>query len=89
MWNLYSLNYFNRSFLSFSRQPNEEISDHLSDFLFFYANLTAMEGLWSVFGEFELAYYGVSREQMVLSLCVGSAIALFVGTFLGVLSDLM
>ena len=54
-----------------------------------FANLTAMEGLWSVFGEFELAYYGVSREQMVLYLCVGSAAALFVGTFLGVLSDLM
>ena len=55
----------------------------------FFANLTAMEGLWSVFGEFELAYYGVSREQMVLYLCVGSAAALFIGTFLGVLSDLM
>ena len=54
-----------------------------------FANLTAMEGLWSVFGEFELAYYGVSREQMVLYLCVGSAAALFIGTFLGVLSDLM
>jgi hypothetical protein len=51
--------------------------------------LTAMEGLWSVFGEFELAHYGVSREQMVLSICVGSAAALLVGSFLGVLSDLM
>ncbi|RVW57452.1 hypothetical protein CK203_078853 [Vitis vinifera] len=26
-----------------------------------------MEGVSSVFGEFELAYYGVSREQMVVS----------------------
>ncbi|KAK9990731.1 hypothetical protein SO802_025716 [Lithocarpus litseifolius] len=58
-------------------------------FLFFYSLASAMEGVWSVFGEFELAYYGVSREQMVLYLCVGSAAALFVGTFLGVLSDLI
>lgn len=56
---------------------------------FFFNFLAAMEGLWAVFGEFELAHYGVSREQMILSLCVGSAVALFVGTFLGVLSDLM
>jgi uncharacterized metal-binding protein len=56
---------------------------------FCFLFLTAMEGLWSVFGEFELAHYGVSREQMVLSLCVGSAAALFVGSFLGVLSDIM
>ncbi|KAM4117812.1 hypothetical protein ACB094_02G153900 [Castanea mollissima] len=66
------------SFLRFQRK-----------FIFLYSLASAMEGLWSVFGEFELAYYGVSREQMVLYLCVGSAAALFVGTFLGVLSDLI
>lgn len=48
-----------------------------------------MEGLWSVFGEFELAYYGISREQMVDYICVGYAAALIVGTFLGPLSDFM
>lgn len=48
-----------------------------------------MEGLLAVFGEYELAYRGVSREHMVISLCVGYAAALFVGTFLGMLSDLM
>lgn len=48
-----------------------------------------MEGLWSVFGEFELAHHGVSREQMVVSLCAGYVIVLVVGPLLGVLSDSM
>ncbi|XP_062157204.1 uncharacterized protein LOC133864803 isoform X2 [Alnus glutinosa] len=69
---------FSSSFLRFQR-----------NFLFLFSLASAMEGLWSVFGEFELAHYGVSREQMVLSLCVGSAAALFVGSFLGVLSDII
>lgn len=42
-----------------------------------------------MFGEYKLAYYGLSREQMVLSLSVGAAAALFLGTFLGMLSDLI
>ncbi|KAJ7944499.1 molybdate-anion transporter [Quillaja saponaria] len=58
-------------------------------FLLVYSLASVMEGLWSVFGEFELASYGASREQMVVSLCVGYAAALFVGTFFGVLSDLI
>uniref|UniRef100_A0A5B7AGD5 Putative molybdate-anion transporter-like isoform X1 n=1 Tax=Davidia involucrata TaxID=16924 RepID=A0A5B7AGD5_DAVIN len=58
-------------------------------FLLLYSLSSVMEGLWSVFGEYELAYYGVSREQMVLSLSVGYATALFLGTFLGMLSDLI
>jgi hypothetical protein len=48
-----------------------------------------MEGLWSVFGEFELTYYGLSKEKMVLYLCLGFAASLSIGSFLGVLSDLM
>ncbi|KAI8534912.1 hypothetical protein RHMOL_Rhmol10G0133400 [Rhododendron molle] len=52
-------------------------------------SLIVMEGLWSVFGEYDLAYYGVNKEKMVLSLCVGYAAALFIGTFLGILSDLI
>ena len=48
-----------------------------------------MEGISSVFGEFELAYYGVSREQMVVHLCVGYLVAFFFSAFLGVLCDLM
>lgn len=51
--------------------------------------VAVVEGLWSVYGEFEFAYYSVSREQIVLCLCIGTATALFFGTFLGVFSDLM
>ncbi|PON66720.1 Molybdate-anion transporter [Parasponia andersonii] len=58
-------------------------------FLLFYSLASVLEGLWSAFGEVEFAYYGVRREQIVLSLCIGSAAALLFGTFLGVLSDLM
>lgn len=48
-----------------------------------------MEGLWSVFGEFELASYGLGKEKMVASLCYGYTTALFAAPFLGVLSDLI
>jgi len=48
-----------------------------------------MEGLWAVFGEYELAFYGVSKEQMVTSLSVGYGASLIVGTFLGMVSDSM
>uniref|UniRef100_A0A7N0T535 Molybdate-anion transporter-like n=1 Tax=Kalanchoe fedtschenkoi TaxID=63787 RepID=A0A7N0T535_KALFE len=60
-----------------------------SKFLFIYSLASVMEGLWSVFGEFELAYYGVSREEMILSLCAGCAGALILGSFIGLLSDLI
>ncbi|XP_062101848.1 uncharacterized protein LOC133808329 [Humulus lupulus] len=59
------------------------------NFILIYSLASVAEGLWSVFGEMELAYYGVSREQIVLSLCVGTGAALFFGTFLGVISDLI
>ncbi|CAL2267543.1 unnamed protein product [Prunus armeniaca] len=59
------------------------------NFLLIYSLASVMEGLWSVFGEFELAYYGLSREQMMFSLCVGFAASLLIGPFLGVLSDLI
>lgn len=62
---------------------------HLHQYLIIALSLIVMEGLWSVFGEYDLAYYGVNKEKMVLSLCVGYAAALFIGTFLGILSDLM
>ncbi|XP_022977334.1 molybdate-anion transporter-like isoform X2 [Cucurbita maxima] len=69
---------FSSSFSSFQRK-----------FLLLYSLASVMEGLWSVYGEFEYTYRGVSREQIVLSLCVGYAASLFVGSFLGVLSDLI
>lgn len=48
-----------------------------------------MEGVWSVFGEFELASYGLGREKMISSLRYGYTAALFAAPFFGVLSDLM
>ncbi|XP_010271985.1 PREDICTED: molybdate-anion transporter-like isoform X2 [Nelumbo nucifera] len=58
-------------------------------FLLVYSLASVMEGLGSVFGEFEYAYYGLSKEQMVVSLCIGSAASLLVGTSLGILSDVI
>ncbi|KAI3462706.1 hypothetical protein Pfo_019369 [Paulownia fortunei] len=66
------------SFLRFQRK-----------FLLLYALASVMEGLWAVFGEYELAYYGFSKEQMLAFLSVGCAVSLFIGSFLGMLSDLV
>ncbi|KAL2348332.1 hypothetical protein Fmac_002332 [Flemingia macrophylla] len=60
----------------------ENVLDHLSQ-------LPIMEGTWSVFGEYELASYGIGRENMVQSLCYGYTTALFAAPFVGVLSDLI
>ncbi|MCD7463622.1 hypothetical protein HAX54_050959 [Datura stramonium] len=68
--------------------PSSFISSQRS-FLFLYSLSSVMEGLWAVFGENGMLYNGISREQMIVSLCLGYAAALFVGTFLGVLSDLI
>ncbi|KAK7309169.1 hypothetical protein RJT34_05691 [Clitoria ternatea] len=59
------------------------------NFLLTYSLASVMEGLWSVFGEYELASYGVGREEMVTSLCYGYTTALFAAPFFGVLSDLI
>ncbi|CAI0405613.1 unnamed protein product [Linum tenue] len=56
-------------------------------FLLIYSLASVMEGLWAVFGEYELSFHGVSKEQMVTSLCVGYVAALTVGTGLGMVSD--
>ena len=48
-----------------------------------------MEGVQSVFGEYEMAYFGLSKEQMVTYLIIGCAATILVGTCLGMLSDLM
>ncbi|CAH1413362.1 unnamed protein product [Lactuca virosa] len=58
-------------------------------FLLVFCSASVMEGMWSVFGEYEMAYFGFNKDQMVSSLIIGSASALFVGTFLGMLSDLI
>ncbi|KAG8373859.1 hypothetical protein BUALT_Bualt11G0069000 [Buddleja alternifolia] len=58
-------------------------------FLLLYALSSVEEGLWGVFGEYELAYYGLNKEQMLSLLCGGYAVSLFIGSFLGILSDLV
>ncbi|TYH95115.1 hypothetical protein ES332_A12G084800v1 [Gossypium tomentosum] len=42
-----------------------------------------LEGLWSVYGEFELVYYGISKEDTVTFMLIGFGAALFVGSLLG------
>ncbi|XP_050205038.1 uncharacterized protein LOC126655083 [Mercurialis annua] len=57
-------------------------------FVFLFSLASVMEGLWSVFGEYEtVTLYGMSTEETVSSLCVGFGAALLIGTFLGMLSD--
>lgn len=60
----------------------------LRSFLLLFSLSSVMEGLGSVVGEYE-SYFGFSREQMVFSVCVGYAASLFIGPFLGMLSDLI
>ncbi|KAL1567852.1 hypothetical protein AAHA92_03282 [Salvia divinorum] len=58
-------------------------------FLFLFAISSVLEGLWAVFGEYELAYYGFSKDQVLNVISVGFAVSLFIGSFIGVLSDLL
>ncbi|KAK1273954.1 hypothetical protein QJS04_geneDACA012245 [Acorus gramineus] len=58
-------------------------------FLFAYSLASVIEGLGSVFGDFEYVQHGIGREAMALSLSVGSAASLFVGSFLGILFDVI
>lgn len=55
----------------------------------FFIYFAVMEGVWSVYGESELASYGVSKEAMVFYLSVGYSTSLVLGPLLGLLSDLM
>lgn len=48
-----------------------------------------MQGLESVFGEYEFAEYGISREQMAWYLAIGALSALIFGTFSGILFDIV
>uniref|UniRef100_A0A2P2QLS5 Molybdate-anion transporter-like n=1 Tax=Rhizophora mucronata TaxID=61149 RepID=A0A2P2QLS5_RHIMU len=59
------------------------------NFLCSYCLASVMEGMWSVFGELELAHYGLAKEQIVTCLCVGYGTALIFSAFLGMLSDLI
>ncbi|KZV35471.1 major facilitator superfamily domain-containing protein 5-like [Dorcoceras hygrometricum] len=86
------------SIFLFPARTNSNVFDHAPpvsflrfqrEFLLLYSLSSVMEGLWAVFGEFEFAYYGLNKEQMLVSLCIGYAVSLFIGSFLGVLSDLV
>ncbi|XP_010526707.1 PREDICTED: uncharacterized protein LOC104804202 isoform X2 [Tarenaya hassleriana] len=78
-----------RTFGSFDHGVSSSFVRFQRWFLFIYALSSVVEGLWSVFGDFELAYYGVRKESMVFCLCVGCAAILIAGPVLGVLSDLI
>ncbi|EOX91628.1 hypothetical protein QUC31_003217 [Theobroma cacao] len=69
-----------------SSSPSLRFQRH---FLLVYSLASVLEGLWSVYGELELVYYGISKEEMVSFLCIGFGAALFVGSFLGLLSDII
>ncbi|RZC44551.1 hypothetical protein C5167_037497 [Papaver somniferum] len=58
-------------------------------FLLLYSLASVIQGLQSVFGEFEYAYYGVSKDQMVITLCIGSVAAILIATLLGMISDII
>jgi hypothetical protein len=48
-----------------------------------------MEGVWSVFGDFEFVYNGMSKEQILFSLCLGFGSSLLFASLLPFLSDSM
>ncbi|KAL4568768.1 hypothetical protein LXL04_024383 [Taraxacum kok-saghyz] len=58
-------------------------------FLLLFCTASVMEGIWSVFGEYEMSHFGIIKEQMVSTLIISSTSALLAGTFLGMLSDLI
>ncbi|GJX34180.1 hypothetical protein Tco_0245737 [Tanacetum coccineum] len=51
--------------------------------------LILMEGVQPLFGEYEIAYFGQSKKQMVTYLIIGCASTILVGTYVGMLSDLI
>ncbi|KAG4115146.1 hypothetical protein ERO13_D12G072900v2 [Gossypium hirsutum] len=58
-------------------------------FLLLYSLASVLDGLWLVYGEFELVYYGISKEDTVTFMLIGFGAALFVGSLLGLVSDLI
>lgn len=72
---------------AFDHSHSPSFSSSKRSFLILFSLTSVIEGLWSVFGENELIYYGISKDGTVLWLCLGCAAAVFAGSFLGVLSD--
>ncbi|CAH8346946.1 unnamed protein product [Eruca vesicaria subsp. sativa] len=88
---IFLLPYFakNRTFGTFDHTVSSSFARFQRWFLAIYTLSSVMEGIWSVYGESELASYGVSKESMVFYLCVGYSTSLLLGPLLGVLSDLI
>ncbi|KAJ8546012.1 hypothetical protein K7X08_018595 [Anisodus acutangulus] len=86
---IYYLPNTTRTSAVFDHAPSSSFIRFHRNFLLLFSLSSVMEGLLAVFGEYDLVYHGVCREQMVISLCIGYAASLFVGTFLGMLSDLI
>ncbi|KAJ6678326.1 SAM (S-ADENOSYL METHIONINE) TRANSPORTER [Salix viminalis] len=86
---------FNRSLSSFFQQIS--LSHPFADqsrsptshryFLFLYSLASAMEGVWSVFGDFEFVYSGASKEQILFSLILGFGSSLLLAPLLAFLFD--
>ncbi|CAN6906442.1 unnamed protein product [Brassica oleracea var. botrytis] len=78
-----------RTFGTFDHAVSSSFARFQRWFLAIYTLSSVMEGIWSVYGESELASYGVSKESTVSYLCVGYSSSLVLGPLLGVLSDLI
>ncbi|EPS73560.1 hypothetical protein M569_01195, partial [Genlisea aurea] len=57
------------------------------NFLAVFVLSSVIQGSSSVFGEYELSYFGFSKEQALNYLCIGYAASLILGIFLGTLFD--
>ncbi|KNA21449.1 hypothetical protein SOVF_043060 isoform A [Spinacia oleracea] len=56
-------------------------------FLFLYSLSSVLEGLWWVYGEYEMVNNGLTKQQMIVLLSTGCLASLILGTFLGIFSD--
>ncbi|KAJ6378477.1 hypothetical protein OIU78_028673 [Salix suchowensis] len=79
--------FFNKS-LSLSPFADQSLSPTSHRyFLFLYSLASAMEGVWSVFGDFEFVYSGTSKEQILFSLILGFGSSLLLAPLLAFLFD--
>nr|CAD1827466.1 unnamed protein product [Ananas comosus var. bracteatus] len=58
-------------------------------FLLIYSIASVIEVFQTISGEYEYTQYGLGREQMALVLAAGAAGGLFLGTFSGILFDMI
>ncbi|KAG0460647.1 hypothetical protein HPP92_020944 [Vanilla planifolia] len=58
-------------------------------FLLLYSLATVMQGLGSLSGGYNFVYFGTNREEMVAAWSAGTAFSLPLGTFAGMISDII